>query len=88
MFLIINPQRTGSDTAAVITHLGLLVPDTFTGPRRPPLRGLHGHVSALTQSPRQRRCKYCHAPCHQDEVVGKLWEAWRSSKFVLYTYTK
>lgn len=84
----------GSDTVAVVIYLGLLVPDTSTGPRKPPLSGLYCHVSAdeshlaPTQSPRQGRCKYCHPPCLQVEVAGRVWGGWRSSKFVLYTYVK
>lgn len=66
--LIINAERLGSDTAAVVVYLGLLAPDTSTGARKPPL----GRVSlpcqcrwsclALTQSPRQGRCKYQYPP--------------------------
>lgn len=44
--LIINAERLGSDTAAVVVYLGLLAPDTSTGARKPPLGGFHCHVSA------------------------------------------
>lgn len=90
MFLIVNAQRMGTDTVAVVIYLGLLVPDTSTGPRKPPLRGLTAGEShlALTQSARHGRCKYCHPPCLQVAVVGKVWESWRSSKSVLYTCIK
>ena len=71
----------GSDAVAVVIYLGLLVPDTSTGPRKPPLRGLHCHVSgdegclALTQSPRQGRRKYRYPPSLQLKWLDRYGEA-------------
>lgn len=36
----------GSTTVMVVIYLGLLLPDSFTGSRKTPLRGLHYHLGA------------------------------------------
>lgn len=90
--LTINAQRMGSDTAAVVIYLGLLVPDTSTGPRKLLSEGFTAmsvQMKAAWPSHKvQTRKMQVPIPTRPSaEVAGKVWGGW-SSKFVLYIYIK